>query len=92
MNDHSFQPIRNASSWHGADFKVNKSYEYHLEPSHIADLEQALGGIKRSGLELAALTPKNFPLPTMLPLLHSISDVLRNGRGLPSYRHGNDAE
>jgi len=86
MNEHSFKPIRNASSWHGADFKVNKSYEYHLEPSHIADLEQALGGIKRSGLELAALTPKNFPLPTMLPLLHSIGDVLRNGRGFALLR------
>ena len=60
MNHQPFEPIENSSSWYGADFETDKSWEYHLEPGHIADLEQALHGVKRSGLELAALGPRDF--------------------------------
>ena len=86
MNHQTFEPIKNSSSWYGADFETDKSWEYHLEPGHIADLEQALHGVKRSGLELAALGPREFPLPTLSPVLTSLGGDLRNGRGFALLR------
>ena len=61
MNYQTFEPIENSSSWAGADFETDKSWEYHLEPGHIADLEQALHGVKRSGLEPVSYTHLTLP-------------------------------
>ena len=65
MNHQTFEPIENSSSWYGVDFETDKSWEYHLEPGHIADLEQALHGVKRGGPALAELRHRDYPLPTL---------------------------
>ena len=84
MTDVRMAPIEDASAWLGADLEQDRSWEYGLEAGHVADLEAALGAVKRRGLSLAEVTRAAFPLPSLAPMLARIADDLRDGRGFAS--------
>ena len=86
MIQHIFEPIDDPSSWYGTDFDTDRSWEYQLEPNQIANLTQALYGVKRTGLDITELRPDTFPLPTLTATLKSIGDDLRSGRGFSLLR------
>ena len=81
MTDVRMTPIEDASAWRGAELEQDRSWEYELEAGHIAELEAAVGAVKRQGLSLAEITHEDFPLPTLEAMLARIADDLRDGRG-----------
>jgi hypothetical protein len=67
-----------------------------LAPATVAEVEAALAHAKRTGKPMAALTPADFPLPTLAPALTEWMRELQHGRGfvnargLPVARLGDD--
>jgi hypothetical protein len=76
------RPIIGPSAWIGADMKNREvEWTYRLSPGEIAELEAAAAAVRRRGLELAAVTRADFPLPTLGPVLDRLRGDVVNGRG-----------
>jgi hypothetical protein len=72
------QPITGPSAWIGADMKQREAeWTYCLSAAEIADLEAAAAGVRARGLDLAAVTRADFPLPTLGPVLDRARKTIR---------------
>jgi hypothetical protein len=63
----------------------------HLTQRHCDELHAAIGAFQAAGTPLAQITPVQFPLPTLGPVLHALLDDLLEGRGFVLLR-GFDVE
>ena len=76
------EPVRTDSScWTRADFGESRSWARRLKPEMLKEIDAAIVGAVRRGLDFSHLSPKDFPLPhTSKLLLNCLSD-LESGRG-----------
>jgi hypothetical protein len=75
-------PIAGANVWHGKDMARLGRWQRRLTPAQLAEIDAALAGAKARGLAWEDVTPADFPLPGLAPLLDDIRDELENGSGL----------
>lgn len=81
------EPVTDASAWIENDLMQDRSWEHTLSDNHLADIDSALKNIKKHKLQLAEITPNNFPLPALETTLKKIQDELKTGRGF-ALMHG----
>ena len=72
--------------WTGDAMREQSDWKIELQPGHVAELTAALSEIDRPGLELVDITKKDFPLPTLGPVLEDMVDELMDGRGFALLR------
>jgi hypothetical protein len=61
-------------------------WTYRLSPGDVAEIEDAGAAVRRRGLELAAVTREDFPLPTLGPVLDRLRRDVVDGRGFVRLR------
>jgi hypothetical protein len=71
--------VRDASVWYGPEMARRTDWITHLSKTEIAEVEQAVRDLGEANL--AALHPKDVPLPTLGPRLQRMLDEVLNGRG-----------
>jgi len=71
-----------SSAWIGLDLRAREAdWVVQLTPTHRAELEAAITAFQAGGTPLAQITPAQFPLPTLGPVLRALLDALLEGRG-----------
>ncbi|OBT46588.1 hypothetical protein VE00_01791 [Pseudogymnoascus sp. WSF 3629] len=73
--------ISSPLAWTGAEL-ADESYIYHLTPTDLSEIEDALEVFKSHNLNGDLATPTTFPLPTLGPKLCLLSHELYSGRGV----------
>ncbi|MCJ1459017.1 hypothetical protein MMC28_009394 [Mycoblastus sanguinarius] len=79
--------------WEGQDLAREYNSVYALSKQQVAEVESALGLFKSLKRPLGYISQETFPLPTLHPILRSISRELHLGhgfkvlRGLPVWKH-----
>jgi hypothetical protein len=74
--------IAGPSAWVGADMKKREAeWTYQLSATEIAELESAAAAVRVRGLDLAAVSRADFPLPTLGPVLDRLRGEVIEGRG-----------
>jgi hypothetical protein len=79
-------PLTGPVVWQGKDIKNSTRWIRDLPASAVAELDAALETVKAKGLDWAAITRADFPLPGLAPLLDDIRDELENGSGIMKLR------
>ena len=75
-------PVEGPSAWIGAELAANPdAWTYHLSPAEIAEIESASAAVRARSLDIAAIQPADFPLPTLGPVLDRLREEVINGRG-----------
>ncbi|MGD9615944.1 MAG: TauD/TfdA family dioxygenase [Alphaproteobacteria bacterium] len=81
------RPVEGPAAWVGADMRRREAEWTHpLSPAEIAEIEQATRAVRARGLDLAAITSDDFPLPTLGPVLDRLRVELVEGRGFVRLR------
>ena len=81
-NDPTLPPeIQDASAWYGSDFAESNDWIEHLSCAEIAEVEGACRELEESQVEIAKVSMKDVPLPTLAARLQQILDEVLNGRG-----------
>ena len=76
------RPITGPSAWTGAEMKNREAeWTYRFSASDIAEIETAAAAVRARGLELAAISRADFPLPTLGPVLDRLRHDVVEGRG-----------
>jgi hypothetical protein len=76
------KPIEGSSAWFGPDMRIRESeWTYRLSPQQAEEVETATRTVRARGLDIAAITKNDFPLPTLAPVLDRLRDEVINGRG-----------
>ena len=85
--------IDHASAWYGPHLDRERRWLEILSESEVAEIERATHRLAESGVDIAAITRDDFPLPELGPRLrHLLTEDVLNGRGfvlirgLPSER------
>lgn len=81
-----YKPVEGPHVWTREDLERNRDWIVTLEPADVAELETAVAGVRRQGLELLDITPERFPLPRLSRLLARTADELEHGRGIVQLR------
>src|SRR4051812_3009598 len=61
-------------------------WTYSLSAAEIAEIERATGDVRARGLDIAAITRDDFPLPTLGPVLARLRAELVERRGFVRLR------
>ena len=70
------------AAWYGPDMTTRDEWLMPLSASEIAEVEQATKALAAREADIAAITPQEFPLPTLAPKLKArVRDEVLNGRG-----------
>ena len=84
--------ITGSSAWRGRDLQTRDAdWVIQLTATHRDELDSAIRAFQAAGLPLATITPAQFPLPTLGPLLRGVLAELLEGRGFVLLR-GFDVE
>ena len=75
------KPITGVCAWMGDDMRGTDEWIHVLSADEIADLDQALCGVQKRGLEMADVTKDDFSLPVLAPFLTELENEVRTGRG-----------
>ena len=76
-------PIEGPEAWYGPALAKRDDWIFRFDASELEELDAAVRSFADSGTPLAAITPANFPLPSLGPRLAAVSREL-----LPvSYTH-----
>jgi hypothetical protein len=71
-----------AVAWYGPEMIRCTDWQMPLSPSEIAEVEAATKALASREADIAAITPKDFPLPTLAPRLKArVEGEVLNGRG-----------
>jgi hypothetical protein len=87
-----FEPIAGRQAWAGPEMAKRTDWIHDFTPAEIEEIEAAVGGVTARGLSILCIRRKDFPLPTLAPILARIRDDLVDGcgvslmRGLPVQR------
>ena len=65
-------PLTGPSVWLGSDIVHSRRWIRDLPPGAAAEIDAALQGVKRRGLEWSSITKADFPLPSLGPLFDDI--------------------
>src|SRR5690348_10953780 len=96
MND-TLAPVGGRSAWLGSTLDYREDGLWQLSAAELAEIDAALTMLKEHGdLDLIAVTPETFPLPTVGRFVSRLRDELWSGRGfvlirgLSRERYGDD--
>lgn len=67
--------------WYGSEMSGSGTWIRHLTEGEIREIHLAAGRMERQGLDIAAITRDDFPLPGLAPELARIREELLRGRG-----------
>lgn len=81
-----FEPVIDPADWRAEDLAESEDYLFHLTDGHVAELDDAIGAVERSGADLREMSSGGFPLPTLGPKLAGIRNDLIEGRGFVQLR------
>jgi hypothetical protein len=81
-----FEPVTGPHVWTRDDLARDTSWIVPLDAAEVAELQDAVAGVRRQGLSLLEITPGNFPLPGLSPKLAAIARELERGRGIVQLR------
>jgi hypothetical protein len=71
-----------AAAWYGPEMVKRTDWQMPLSPAEIAEVEAATRALASREADIAAITPKEFPLPTLAPRLKArVEGEVLNGRG-----------
>jgi hypothetical protein len=74
--------VEGPSAWIGAEMRRHpEEWTYRLSPSELDEIDAAVAAVKARGLDLAAVTRADFPLPTLGPVLDRLRREVVDGRG-----------
>lgn len=74
--------VTGATVWNPDDYRNNPERLTHpFTPEEILELSEAADAFQKSGLPLVSISKRNFLLPRMSALLHSIRNELLDGKG-----------
>lgn len=79
-------PVIDPADWRGAQAKHRDDWIYAIDAADVADLEAALRNVERQGLDLVAVTDKDFPLPHFGKKLQEVKRQLACGLGFALMR------
>jgi hypothetical protein len=74
------------AAWRGPQMAARDDWIVQLAPAEIAELEAAARGVLARGLDIARLTPADFPLPALGARLDALRLELLHGRGFALVR------
>lgn len=70
------------AAWYGPDMARRDDWLMPLADGEIAEIETATKGLAATGTDIAAITARDFPLPTLEAKLRTrVRDEVLNGRG-----------
>ena len=79
--------IEGPFAWIGADMRGREAeWAYHLSPPEIAEIEAAVRAVRARGLDIADIRRRDFPLPTLGPVLERLRAEVLDGRGFALLR------
>jgi hypothetical protein len=71
-----------AAAWYGPEIAKRSDWLLPLSPAEIAEVEAAARTLAARQADIAAITAKDFPLPTLAPKLRArVDNEVLNGRG-----------
>jgi hypothetical protein len=74
--------IEGPSVWFASEMRGREEeWSYRLSPSEVAELEAALKTVQERGIDIADIRRKDFPLPTLGPVLERLRGDVLDGRG-----------
>ena len=73
--------VEDASAWYGPDLLKLNDWTEHLSDFEIGEIERACQELEKSQIEIATISAKDVPLPTLAPRLKRMLDDVLNGRG-----------
>jgi hypothetical protein len=72
----------NATAWFGPEMAARADWRMHLTPTDRAEIETATAALVAGNTDIAGITARDFPLPTLAPRLKArFRDEVLNGRG-----------
>jgi hypothetical protein len=74
-------PVTGPNVWTGADLAEGDEWIFHLTPTHLTEIEAALGRAHAEAPALYDVTARDFPLPTLAAELARLGDALEQDRG-----------
>src|SRR5476649_1831721 len=80
MQIEKHQEIIAPFAWKGADLEKSTGWIHRFSATELAEIEAALRGVQRRGLEWLDVTRKDFPLPNFAPELARVAQELETGR------------
>jgi hypothetical protein len=75
-------PIEAPFAWNGADLQERTDWIRPFTPVELKEIDAALQGVKRRGLDWVDLAREDFPLPRFASALAKIAQELETGRGM----------
>jgi len=78
--------IAGPCAWRGEEMVASDRWVRDLRPADIDELGEALAIVESRGLSWHEITPSDFRLPGMTPLLDEVRDELENGCGMLKLR------
>ena len=69
-------------AWKGADLQDQTDWIRPFRPDELKEIDAALQGVKRRGLDWVDVTREDFPLPAFSSELAQIAQELETGRGM----------
>ena len=75
------QPVTDRSAWQGEDLARSTEWIYQLTPSDLAEIDAALGHVRRDSKPIAQIERGDFPLGALDEKLERIADEVDRGRG-----------
>jgi hypothetical protein len=79
--------IEGPFAWIGADMRGREAeWAYHLSPPEIAEIEAAVRVVRARRLDIADIRRRDFPLPTLGPVLERLRAEVLDGRGFALLR------
>ena len=76
------RPIGGPVAWQGETLLQQRDWIRPLDDSDLQEIDDALQGVKARGLDWAAITRDDFPLPSLSEALAETADELEDGRGV----------
>jgi Taurine catabolism dioxygenase TauD, TfdA family len=73
--------VRDRSAWYGSELAGRIEWIERLSDAEIAEVENVVQGLEESPVDVAAITPKDVPLPILSLRLPQILGEVLNGRG-----------
>jgi hypothetical protein len=79
-------PVEGPAVWHGGRVDWRAEAMHRLDAREVTELDAALAHLHAQGevggeVDFPAISPTNFPLPTLGPRLTRLGEELRHGRG-----------
>ena len=79
--------IEGPSAWYGANMRETDVWVYRLTPDDVTELEAAVAGVRRRGIDIASARREDFELPGLGPVLGGIQEEVVTGRGFALIRN-----